>query len=81
MTNEQPKDDIPAGPLTEAVPPVREKPGPLSMAQALFQAIGDTFKDMIREGQEEAERAHNEAWHRYDELTKHRKELKARKDD
>lgn len=59
---------------------VRRKPRLLQSAEAVVLGIGDTLKDMLHAGQVEAQIAQNEAWHRYDDLTKHRRELKEREE-
>ncbi len=78
----EPRDDkVDPGPLAEAAGAGKERPGPREMIEAVLGGIGDTFKDMLHAGQEEAQRAHREAWHRYDDLTRHRRELKKREEE
>jgi hypothetical protein len=82
MSTEPGTGDIFGGPLEEAAGTGRKRPRPFDVVQAVFLGIGDTVKDMVHAGQDEARRAHDEAWHRYDELTKHRrKNREAESDD
>jgi hypothetical protein len=82
MNAEPEQKDVAGGPIVEAAGSGRRKRwSPVDMVEAVVLGIGDTLRDMLDAGREEAQRAHNEAWHRYDELTKHRRERSERDDE
>ena len=59
------------------LPPKKRRtlPGPLSVLEDVALGIGDAFRDALQVGKHEAQVAHDEAWERFDDLTKRRREL------
>lgn len=47
---------------------------PVNLVSAVVLGIGDTMKEAVAEGREEAKRAYDRKWEHFDELTKRRRE-------
>ncbi len=61
----------------EEPPPLRGRGGKLPLPgnlRAVVKGIRETARDVLKAGREEAQRAHDEAWAHYDDLTKRRRE-------
>ncbi|MDZ7727684.1 MAG: hypothetical protein U5Q44_05495 [Dehalococcoidia bacterium] len=54
--------------------------GLLTNVRAVVLGIRDTAKDMLQAGQVEAHRAQDEAWARYDALTRYRRQERQRRE-
>jgi len=78
MTSPEPLDPIESMPTMIGELPEREDPKSsenaiIGWAKALVLGIGDTAKDMLREGKRGARQGMDEGWDRFDAKTKNRR--------
>lgn len=75
MTTPEPGDAIESMPtMIGELPEPEDSENPiLGWAKAVVLGIGDTAKDMLREGKRGARQGMDEGWDRFDAKTKHRR--------